>query len=89
MYGMIFALVFIGFVLEAIRIVAVGMENIPGEAIWSPVGWAAALCGGLRDGPELFGPPAVLGRDFGVSGIGDRLGLAVQGGVQRHRSSRS
>lgn len=42
MYGMIFSLVFIGFVLEAIRMVAVGLENIPGEAVWSPVGWVAA-----------------------------------------------
>jgi nitrate reductase gamma subunit len=28
--------------LEAIRMVAVGLENIPGEALWSPVGWIAA-----------------------------------------------
>ena len=42
MYGMIFSLVFIGFILEAIRMVAVGLENIPGEALWSPVGWIAA-----------------------------------------------
>lgn len=42
MYGMIFSLVLVGFVLEAIRMVAVGLENIPGEAMWSPVGWMAA-----------------------------------------------
>jgi Fe-S oxidoreductase/nitrate reductase gamma subunit len=40
MYGMIFSLVFIGFVLEALRIVAAGMpEN---EAYWSPIGFALA-----------------------------------------------
>jgi len=42
MYGMLFSLIFIGYVLEAIRMVAVGLENIPGEALWSPVGWVAA-----------------------------------------------
>lgn len=42
MYGMIFSLVLVGFILEAIRMVAVGLENIPGEAMWSPVGWMAA-----------------------------------------------
>lgn len=40
MYGMIFSLVIIGFILEGIRIVATGMPA--GEAIWSPVGWLIA-----------------------------------------------
>ncbi|MDP7318987.1 MAG: heterodisulfide reductase-related iron-sulfur binding cluster [Bacteriovoracaceae bacterium] len=41
MYAMIFALVIIGFLLEAMRIVGAGM---PGqEAIWSPVGFVLAL----------------------------------------------
>jgi Fe-S oxidoreductase/nitrate reductase gamma subunit len=40
MYGMIFALVVLGYALEAMRLVAAGMPA--GEALWSPVGWFVA-----------------------------------------------
>jgi len=40
MYGMLLALVVIGFALEGIRIFGTGMPA--GEARWSPVGWAIA-----------------------------------------------
>lgn len=41
MYGMILALVLLGFLLEAMRLVGSGMPI--NEQIWSPVGWVAAL----------------------------------------------
>ena len=40
MYVMIFALVILGYALEAMRLVAAGMPS--GEAMWSPVGWFVA-----------------------------------------------
>ena len=40
MYAMIFALVILGYALEAMRLVAAGMPS--GEALWSPVGWFVA-----------------------------------------------
>lgn len=40
MYSMLLALVFVGFLLEGIRIFGTGMPD--GEAKWSPVGWAIA-----------------------------------------------
>ncbi len=40
MYAMIFALVILGYALEAMRLVAAGMPS--GEAMWSPVGWFVA-----------------------------------------------
>jgi Fe-S oxidoreductase len=50
MYGMLVALVVIGFFLEGIRLIGTGMPQ--GEASWSPVGWALAntlLSFGLSD----------------------------------------
>ena len=41
MYGMLVALVVLGYALESIRIFGTGMPE--GEARWSPVGWALAL----------------------------------------------
>lgn len=41
MYGMLFALVIVGYMLEGIRISATGMPA--GEQFWSPVGWVVAL----------------------------------------------
>jgi Fe-S oxidoreductase/nitrate reductase gamma subunit len=41
MYGMIFSLVFVGFVLEGLRISASGMPV--NEQLWSPVGWFSAF----------------------------------------------
>lgn len=41
MYGMLFSLVFIGFIIEGLRIYGAGMPQ--GEKFWSPVGWAIAL----------------------------------------------
>lgn len=45
MYGMLLALVVIGYLLEGIRIYATGMPA--GEQFWSPVGWACAQVVGL------------------------------------------
>jgi Fe-S oxidoreductase len=41
MYGMLIALVIVGFVLEGLRIYGTGMPA--GERMWSPVGWIVAL----------------------------------------------
>ena len=41
MYGMLFSLVFVGFILEGIRISASGMPL--SEKLWSPVGWFSAV----------------------------------------------
>lgn len=41
MYGMLAALVIIGFLIEGLRILGTGMPE--GERIWSPIGWAIAL----------------------------------------------
>lgn len=41
MYGMIFSLVFLGFILEGLRIYATGMPV--NEQLWSPVGWFSAF----------------------------------------------
>ncbi|MCO4755551.1 MAG: (Fe-S)-binding protein [Bacteriovoracaceae bacterium] len=40
MYGMLFSLIFIGFIIEGFRIYGAGMPE--GEKIWSPVGFAIA-----------------------------------------------
>jgi len=40
MYGMLLALIILGYALEAMRLVAAGMPS--GEALWSPVGWFVA-----------------------------------------------
>ena len=40
MYGMLLALVLVGFALEGIRIYGTGMPE--GESMWSPIGWALA-----------------------------------------------
>lgn len=40
MYGMLLALVLVGFALEGIRIFGTGMPQ--GESVWSPVGWSLA-----------------------------------------------
>lgn len=45
MYGMLAALVIIGFLLEGIRIFALGMPE--GEKLWSPVGYALASLMGI------------------------------------------
>jgi len=45
MYGMIVALIVIGYVLEGIRIWATGMPA--GEKLWSPIGWATANVVGM------------------------------------------
>ncbi|HLT22552.1 MAG TPA: (Fe-S)-binding protein [Bacteriovoracaceae bacterium] len=50
MYGMIMALVVIGFVLEAIRIWATGMPE--GEKLWSPIGYGMAYIVGLINPSE-------------------------------------
>lgn len=50
MYGMIMALIVIGFVLEAIRIWAAGMPE--GEKFWSPIGYAMAGIVGLINPSE-------------------------------------
>ena len=50
MYGMILALVVIGFVLEAIRIWAAGMPA--GEKTWSPIGYGLATIVGLINPSE-------------------------------------
>ncbi len=49
MYGMIFALVVVGYLLEGMRIVGAGMPI--NEQIWSPIGWImAGLFSGMGDG---------------------------------------
>ncbi|MEX1099824.1 MAG: (Fe-S)-binding protein, partial [Bacteriovoracaceae bacterium] len=40
MYGMLFSLVFLGYVIEGLRIYGAGMPE--GEQVWSPVGWLIA-----------------------------------------------
>lgn len=50
MYGMLFSLVFIGFVLEGFRIYGNGMPA--GEQYWSPVGWLVAKFVGLFGMPD-------------------------------------
>lgn len=50
MYGMLFALVIVGFIIEGIRIMGTGMPE--GEQLWSPIGWFLAkgfLSFGLED----------------------------------------
>lgn len=49
MYGMLFALVVLGYVLEGMRIVGAGMPI--NESIWSPIGWLMAKAFlGMDDG---------------------------------------
>lgn len=41
MYGMLVALVVLGFAIEGLRILGTGMPE--GESVWSPIGWTLAL----------------------------------------------
>lgn len=47
MYGMLFSLIFLGFVIEGLRIYGAGMPE--GEKTWSPIGWlVASIIGGFN-----------------------------------------
>ena len=53
MYGMLFGLVILGYVLEGMRIVGAGMPV--NESIWSPIGWLMAkVFLGMEDSSLIF-----------------------------------
>lgn len=53
MYGMLFALIVVGFMLEAIRLAATGLPL--SEQLWSPVGWIfGSMIAGLNVGDETL-----------------------------------